>query len=141
MQTEKLPNGRAASAPDVVASANSDVTQPRRRGTVAKAAANLASASKLAKVTVNGSASTSKSKAPSSRRVKFSFSVPLVEHEAIVALKHKLSEAVGSKVKKSDIVRAGVLLLLSLPDAKIRTALGKIPASDGSHSENGKLKK
>jgi hypothetical protein len=52
-----------------------------------------------------------------------------------VALKNKLSEVVGSKVKKSDIVRAGVLLLLSLPDSKIREALGKISAINASHNE------
>lgn len=141
MQTKMLPKGRSVTTSNAGPHADASETPSRRKGGAAKSASDTASKPKLGKVTANGSPSTGKAEAPSSKRVKFSFSMPPVEREAIVALKHKLSGIVASKVKKSDIVRAGVLLLLSLPDAKLRGALGKIAAIDGGHHENGKHKK
>lgn len=135
MQAKTLPKGKSATAPNPVAHIDASATQSRRRVAAAKTASPVASEPKVGTVTANGSASGSKSKAPSSKRAKFSFSMPPVEHAAIVALKHKLSEVVGSTVKKSDIVRASVLLLLSQPDSKIRAALGKISAMNGSDNE------
>lgn len=132
MQAKTLPTGKAATKPNTVVDIDASETPSRRRGAAAKTASPVASKPKVGTVTANGSASRSRAKAPSSKRVKFSFSMPPVEHDAIVALKHKLSEVVGAKVKKSDIVRASVLLLLSLPDSKMRAALGKISAMNGS---------
>lgn len=66
------------------------------------------------------------------KRKTYSFTMPKVEHEAIVALKQKLSDIVGLKIRKSDIVRASMLIFLSQPDSKIRASLGKISAIDGS---------
>lgn len=136
MQAKTLQNGKAATTPNAVAHIDAGETPSRRRGAAAKTASPVAAKPKVGTVTANGSASRSRAKAPSSKRVKFIFSMPPVEHDAIVALKHTLSEVVGSKVKKSDIVRASVLLLLSLPDSKIRAALGKISAMNGS--DNGR---
>lgn len=135
MQAKTLPKGKSATAQSAVAHTDASEAPSRRRGAAAKTASPVASKPKVGTVIANGSASRSKAKAPSSKRVKFSFSMPPVEHDAIVAVKHKLSEVVGSKVKKSDIVRASVLLLLSLPDSKIRAALGKISAMNGSDNE------
>lgn len=140
MQAKTLSKGESATVQNAVAHTDAIEAPSRRRGAAGKTASPVAPKPTVGTVTADGSASRSKAKAPSSKRVKFSFSMPPVEHDAIVALKHKLSEVGGSKVKKSDIVRASVLLLLSLPDSKIRAALGKISALNGSDN-NGKHKK
>ena len=51
--------------------------------------------------------------------------MPKSEHETIVALKEKLNEQ-GIKVKKSELIRAGIRLLVGLPDARIKASLEKI---------------
>jgi hypothetical protein len=130
MQTRTLPEEKSVTVPSAETHSRSNEMPPTRRGG-GKTASRIVSKPKVSKVAANGSASKSKANAKSSKRAKYSFPMPQVEHEAIVALKHKLSE-VGSKVKKSDIVRAGVLLLLSLPDSKVRASLGKISAINGS---------
>lgn len=58
---------------------------------------------------------------------RYSYKMPKSEHETIVALKEKLNEQ-GIKVKKSELIRAGMHLLVNLSDAKIKSSLDKISA-------------
>jgi hypothetical protein len=68
MQTKTLAQGKTATVPIVE-------TPPRRREAATKTAPLQASKPKVGKVTA-ASASTSKAKAQSSKRVKYSFSMP-----------------------------------------------------------------
>lgn len=56
---------------------------------------------------------------------KYSYNMPKSEHSAIVALKEKLIEQ-GVKVKKSELIRAGIRLLVGLSDARIKGALEQL---------------
>jgi hypothetical protein len=135
MQAKTLPKGKSAAAPKTVANSQSNETRSSRNG-AAKTLSGGLSKQKIVKAAGNGSSTTSKPKSQiSKKRVKFSFLMPQAELDDIVTAKHKLSEVVGAKVKKSNIVRAGVLLLLSLSESKIRAALGKISAIDSSSVE------
>lgn len=67
----------------------------------------------------------SSAKPPRTKVEKYSYNMPKSEHDAIVALKRKLNEQ-GIKVKKSELIRAGMYLLVSLSDARIKASLEKI---------------
>lgn len=67
----------------------------------------------------------SSARTPRTKVKKYSYNMPKSEHDAIVALKGKLNEQ-GIKVKKSELIRAGIHLLVSLSDARIKASLEKI---------------
>lgn len=58
--------------------------------------------------------------------VKDSFSFPAVEHEHLVMLKKRLLSE-GVEVKKSELVRAGLVLLASLDADDLKSLLAKVP--------------
>lgn len=57
--------------------------------------------------------------------VRDSFTMPHGEYAQIGALKGRLL-ALGVAIKKSELLRAGVALLASLPDAKLKLAADKV---------------
>ncbi|WP_426116734.1 hypothetical protein [Massilia sp. PWRC2] len=67
----------------------------------------------------------SSARPPRTKVEKYSYKMPKSEHDAIVALKRKWNEQ-GIKVKKSELIRAGIHLLVSLSDARIKASLEKI---------------
>ncbi len=59
--------------------------------------------------------------------VRDSFTMPKAEYAAIDALKQRAAK-LGQSPKKSEVLRAGIMLLASLSDAALLTALGHVPA-------------
>lgn len=58
--------------------------------------------------------------------VRDCFSFPDVEYAHLVALKKRLL-AEGIEIKKSELLRAGLALLVSLDEAELRILLAKVP--------------
>ena len=58
--------------------------------------------------------------------VRDSFAFPKVEHERLVELKKRLAEQ-GITARKSDLIRVGLILALSIPTAKLKAVLAKLP--------------
>ena len=58
--------------------------------------------------------------------VRDSFTIPKAEYAQIAALKKRAMD-LGQEVKKSELLRAGLLLLTSASDATLRKALGNVP--------------
>lgn len=54
------------------------------------------------------------------------FTFPKAEHDRLVELKKQLAEQ-GVTVKKSDLIRAGLILALSMPQTKLKSVLSKLP--------------
>lgn len=59
--------------------------------------------------------------------VRDSFTMPKTEYGAIDALKLR-AQALGAVPKKSELLRAGLLLLAGLSDAALKRALSAVPA-------------
>ena len=57
--------------------------------------------------------------------VRDRFTIPETEYEQLVELKKRLS-ALGLAIKKSELVRAGLLLLAAMDDAKLKAATAKL---------------
>lgn len=73
-------------------------------------------------------------KSESSKTRKYSFPLLDAEHDALVALKHTLSEVTGGKVKKGELLRAAVRLLLKQPQTKVKAELAAIAAATDSEA-------
>ena len=58
-------------------------------------------------------------------RVREKFSLPAGEYAQLVALKERLA-AQGASVKKSELLRAGLLLLAALDDSELQAALARL---------------
>lgn len=102
-------NGHRAHKTPLGAISKSEIRNPRK----AKANANATAPVE------------SRARTPRTKVKKYSYNMPKSEHDAIVALKGKLNEQ-GIKVKKSELIRAGIHLLVSLSDARIKASLEKI---------------
>lgn len=59
--------------------------------------------------------------------VRDSFTIPKAEYAAIDALKTR-AIGLGSSVKKSELLRAGLMLLLKSNDAAFKAALAQVPS-------------
>ena len=59
--------------------------------------------------------------------VRHDFTIPRDEYRAIDALKGRAA-AFALRPKKSELLRAGLMLLQQLPDAKLAAALKQVPA-------------
>lgn len=60
--------------------------------------------------------------------VREKFALPASEYEQLLDLKARLAER-GSPVKKSELVRAGLMLLAALDDDELTAVLTRLPAS------------
>lgn len=60
--------------------------------------------------------------------VREKFALPASEYEQLLDLKARLAEK-GSPVKKSELVRAGLMLLAALDDDELTAVLTRLPAS------------
>ncbi|MCX7258672.1 MAG: hypothetical protein NTZ64_18700, partial [Polaromonas sp.] len=61
------------------------------------------------------------------KMVRDSFTMPKAEYAALDELKQRAA-LLGRPLKKSELLRAGVKLLATLPDAKFLAALAEVPA-------------
>lgn len=68
----------------------------------------------------------SKSSPKKSKRMRVSFSIPKIEYAAIDALKTQ-AVALGTTVKKSGLLRAGLMALQGMNDAAFKRALASVP--------------
>lgn len=66
---------------------------------------------------------------------KYSLPLSEQEHDALIALKHALSDASGGKVKKGDLLRAAVRLLLKQPRTKVTAELAILSAAAGKEAD------
>lgn len=69
---------------------------------------------------------TEKEKAPKLKMERDSFTMPKVEYAQIYILKDKLVK-LGQPAKKSELLRAGLMLLSAMDDEKLKATMAKIP--------------
>ncbi len=69
----------------------------------------------------------SKTPAKKTKLVRDSFTIPKTEYAAIDGLKNR-AVALGRSVKKSELLRAGLMALQALNDAAYKRALAAVPA-------------
>lgn len=66
-------------------------------------------------------------KAPKLKMERDSFTMPKAEYAQIYILKDKLIK-LGQPAKKSELLRAGLMLLSAMDDEKLKATMAKIPA-------------
>ncbi len=86
-----------------------------------KPAAKVAPVAAVVPVEVEGSA-----KAKKPKLVRDSFTIPKNEYEAIASLKERALKQ-GVSIKKSELLRAGLMTLAFMPDAAFAKALAEVP--------------
>ena len=99
------------------------VAKPRPAQPASSPARVPATAGKAAKP----AAAIPKSKVKKPKLVRDSFTIPKTEYVAIDALKQRAS-GLGRSPKKSEILRAGIMVLTALSDAALLSALSSVPA-------------
>jgi hypothetical protein len=67
-----------------------------------------------------------KEKAPKLKMERDSFTMPKAEYAQIHVLKERLAK-LGQPVKKSELLRAGIMQLTAMTDAALKAALSKVP--------------
>ncbi len=93
-----------------------------------KAAAKPTAAAKNVKKPVKRSPSSDKkTKQPKVKMERDSFTMPKEEYAQITVLKARL-QTLGQPAKKSELLRAGVMLLAAMSDSTLKTTLAKVPA-------------
>jgi hypothetical protein len=70
-------------------------------------------------------AKTTKEKKP--KMVRDSVTIPKAEYQALDVMKHRAAE-LKTMVKKTELIRAGIKLLSTLPDAAFLAAIAAIPS-------------
>lgn len=66
-------------------------------------------------------------KTPKLKMERDSFTMPKLEYAQFYVLKERLVK-LGQPVKKSELLRAGIMQLTAMTDAALKTAMGKVPA-------------
>lgn len=102
---------RQAAKPRPAQPASSPARVPVNAGKAAKPAAAIPKSEKVKKP----------------KLVRDSFTIPKTEYVAIDALKQRAS-GLGRSPKKSEILRAGIMVLAALSDAALLSALSSVPA-------------
>ena len=67
-----------------------------------------------------------KVKTPKLKMERDSFTMPKAEYAQFSVLKERLAK-LGQPTKKSELLRAGVMLLAAMTDAALKTAVSKVP--------------
>jgi len=106
-------------------------TAPQRAARPAAAPAKptpvkAATAKAISKVTAPAKTEKKKDKPEKVKVVRDSFTIPKTEYAQIADLK-KRAMGLGQEVKKSELIRAGLLLLSSHNDAELLKALAAVP--------------
>lgn len=68
-----------------------------------------------------------KEKTPKLKMERDSFTMPKTEYAQFAVLKDRLAK-LGQPVKKSELLRAGIMHLTAMTDAALKAALSKVPA-------------
>ena len=120
------PSARKKVAP---ASKKTPTTTPPQRAAkpaAAPAPVKAGPAKSASSVSAPAKADKKKDKPEKVKVVRDSFTIPKHEYAQIAELK-KRALGFGQEVKKSELIRAGLLLLSSASDAGFRKALGNVP--------------
>lgn len=75
----------------------------------------------------NAKAKVTKEKTPKLKMERDSFTMPKTEYAQFSILKERLTK-LGQPAKKSELLRAGLMLLSNMTDTALKTALTKVPA-------------
>jgi hypothetical protein len=67
-----------------------------------------------------------KEKVPKLKMERDSFTMPKAEYAQFYVLKERLTK-LGQPAKKSELLRAGIMLLTAMTDAALKAAMGKVP--------------
>lgn len=67
-----------------------------------------------------------KEKIPKLKMERDSFTMPKAEYAQLYILKDRLAK-LGAPAKKSELLRAGIMLLGAMTDAALKTAMSKVP--------------
>lgn len=119
----QAPAKKIAAKPAVKATAKKVVTPPAARKALAKAVPPPKAAVKAAPV---APATQAPAKPKKPKLVRDSFTIPKNEYEAIASLKERALKH-GVSIKKSELLRAGLMTLAFMPDAAFTKALADVP--------------
>lgn len=108
-------SGDTTPAPEQPAQAKETKASPKSKAGPGKKAA-----------TGDPAPATQKGKSRGDRRRKYGLAMLESEHDALISLKNELTEATGAKVRKGDLLRLAVKLLLSQSPAKVRAGIAKL---------------
>ena len=109
----------------VTKSATKVINKPVRR-TVAKPAAKAKPVASKQNVKKTAKKDTKKAKPEKVKMERDSFTMPKDEYAQLTLLKARLT-AMGQPAKKSELLRAGIKLLVAMSDNTLKTTLAKIP--------------
>jgi len=101
-------------------------TKTKPAPTNAKALAGTRPVQTQAVKTTTPSTDKKKDKTEKIKVVRDSFTIPKAEYAQIAAMKKRAVE-LGLETKKSELIRAGLLLLAATSDTAFRKALGNVP--------------
>ena len=118
-------NARKASA-QVAPKAPATPAAPAKKKPLATASAQSSLNQAKAASAASAKGEKKKDKAEKIKVVRDSFTIPKSEYAQIALLK-KRAMALGQEVKKSELIRAGLLLLSSQSDAGLAKALNVVP--------------
>ncbi len=116
-------NTKPAATKTVAAKTTSTKASPVKAESSAKATAN-ATAKKVEK---EKTAKPVKEKTPKLKMERDSFTMPKSEYAQFHVLKERLNK-LGQPVKKSELLRAGIMQLSAMTDAALKAAMAKVPA-------------
>lgn len=100
------------------------VTKAVVKKTVAKVA--VQKTEKVVKPSVEKAVKPVKEKAPKLKMERDSFTMPKAEYAQFYVLKDRMVK-LGSPVKKSELLRAGIMQLSAMTDAALKLAIAKVP--------------
>ncbi|MDP1658996.1 MAG: hypothetical protein Q8L73_06555 [Methylotenera sp.] len=90
------------------------------------AAVKPASAKPVAVASKTKATKPAKEKIPKLKMERDSFTMPKAEYAQFYVLKERLTK-LGQPAKKSELLRAGIMLLTAMTDAALKTAMSKVP--------------
>lgn len=133
--TSSAPATAAAEAASTPAAAPASAAKPAKSVKNEKATKPLRAAGKRSSAPAAAKSKPAAKQAPAAREAKAkkpklvrdSFTIPKEEYAAIEGLKQRLA-LLGTPAKKSELLRAGLVLLASLSDAALAKAMQAIPS-------------
>lgn len=126
IEPAKAPANKPAAAKPVVsktATTKAVAAKPAASASATKVAPKKVVADRVAKVKV---AKTEKVKVPKLKMERDSFTMPKAEYAQFSVLKERLAK-LGQPAKKSELLRAGVMLLTAMTDVSLKATMSKVP--------------
>lgn len=120
---------KKAAAPKAAAVKATSSATASKKPVAAKAALSKSAVSKPVAVKKVAAAKTPVVKTPKAPKLKMerdSFTMPKTEYAQFAVLKDRLVK-LGQTVKKSELLRAGIMQLAAMTDAALKTAMAKVP--------------